>query len=162
MVTSEGLPVGYELFPGHTLKVALEALEKRFDITKIMVVADAGMLSNDNQEMLGDKGLPDILEYRMKSAPAALKARILDKEGAQPWSGHGPDDKSEEGWYKVIEHEGSRIIVTYSPTRARNDAHKRDKAIEKLQKKLNVWKSSNKTSRCSTAIYCNQYRNLFA
>ena len=52
-------------------------------------------------------------------------------------SGHGPDDKSEEGWYKVIEHEeGSRIIVTYSPTRARNDAHKRDKAIEKLQKKL--------------------------
>ena len=52
MVTSEGLPVGYELFPentweGHTLEVALEALEKRFDITKIMIVADAGVLSND-------------------------------------------------------------------------------------------------------------------
>ena len=140
MVTSEGLPVGYELFPdktweGHTLKVALEALEKRLDITRIMVVADAGMLSKDNQKMSGDKGLPYILGYRMRSAPAALKARILSKEGAQPWSGHGPDDKSEEGWYKVIEHEGSRIIVTYSPTRARNDAHKRDKAIEKLKKK---------------------------
>ena len=84
--------------------------------------------------MLGGKGLPYILGYRMRSAPAALKARILGKEGARPWPGHGPDDKSEEGWYKVIEHEGSRIIVTYSPTRARNDAHKRDKAIEKLQK----------------------------
>ena len=139
MVTSEGLPVGYELFPGntwegHTLKVALEALEKRFDIIRIMVVADADMLSKDNQKMLGDKGLPYILGYRMRSAPAALKARILGKEGARPWPGHGPDDKSEEGWYKVIEHEGSRIIVTYSPTRARNDAHKRDKAIEKIQK----------------------------
>ena len=58
------------------------------------------------------------------------------RKGPKPWSGHGTDDKSEEGWYKVIEHEGSRNIVTYSPTRARNDAHKRDKAIEKLQKKL--------------------------
>ena len=55
--------------------------------------------------MLGDKGLPYILGYRMKSAPAALKVRILGREGARPWSGHGPDDKSEEGWYKVIEHE---------------------------------------------------------
>ena len=73
MVTSEGLPVGYELFPGNTLEgrtleVALEALEKRFDITRIMVVADAGMLSKDNQKMLGDKSIPYILEYRMKSA----------------------------------------------------------------------------------------------
>ena len=68
MVTSEGLPVGYELFPGntwegHTLKVAIEALEKRFDITRIMVVADAGMLSKDNQKMLGDKGLPPGLSH---------------------------------------------------------------------------------------------------
>ena len=155
MVTSEGLPVGYELFPGntwegHTLEVALEALEKRFEVTRIMVVADAGMLSKDNQKMLGDKGLPYILGYRMKSAPAALKARILGKEGAQPWSGHGPDDKSEDGWYKAIEHEGSRIIMTCSPTRARNDAHKRDKAIEKLQKKL---KRSRKPASFSSRGY---------
>ena len=102
MVTSEGLPVGYELFPGntwegHTLKVAIEALENRFDITRIMVVADAGMLSKDNQKMLGDKGLPYILGYRMKSAPTALKTGILDKEGAPALVGHGTDDKSEEG-----------------------------------------------------------------
>ena len=155
MVTSEGLPVGYELFPGntwadHTLEVALQALEKRFDITKIMVVADGTMLSNDNQAMLSAKGVSHILDYRMKSAPAALKARFLDKVGAQPWSGHGTDDMSEEGWYKVIEHEKSRIIVTYSPTRARKDAHKRDKAIEKLQRKLNrSRKPSNFSSRGS-------------
>ena len=89
MVTSQGLPDGYELFPGntwegHTLKVAIEALKKkRFDATWIMVVVDAGMLSKDNQKMLGDKGVPYILGYRMKSAPAALRARIPSKEGAQ-------------------------------------------------------------------------------
>ena len=73
IVTSQGLPVGYELFPGntwegHALEVALQALEKRFDITRIMVVADAAMLSKDNQKMLSDKGLPYLLGYRMKSA----------------------------------------------------------------------------------------------
>ena len=102
MVTSGGLPVGYELFPGntregHTLKVALEALEKRFDITRIMVVADAGMLSKDNQKMPGDKGLLYILGYRMKSAPAALKARILGKEGAQALVGTRPRRQEQRG-----------------------------------------------------------------
>ena len=51
-------------------------LSGRFDITRIMVVADAAMLSRDNQEMLSDKGLPYILGYRMKSAPAVLRARL--------------------------------------------------------------------------------------
>ena len=50
----------------------------------------------------------------------------------------------------MIEYEGSRIIVTYSPTRARNDAHKRDKAIEKLQKKL---KRSRKPASFSSRGY---------
>ena len=56
--------------------VALEALEKRFDITRIMVVAYAGMLSKDNQKMPGDKGLPYILGYRMKSGLTAYRSQI--------------------------------------------------------------------------------------
>ena len=40
--------------------------------------------------------------------------------------------------------------MTYSPTRARNDAHKRDKAIEKLQKKL---KCSRKPASFSSRGY---------
>ncbi len=141
MVTADGLPVGYEMFAGntwegHTLEEAIKSIEKRFQIDKVTVVADAAMLSRDNRNMLSDKGLPCILGYRMKSAPAVVKAQILRSEGSQPWAGHSPDDKTEEGWYKVIEHEGARIIVTWSPSRARNDAYKRDKAIEKLRKKF--------------------------
>ena len=102
MVTSEDLPVGYELFPGntwegHTLEAALEALEKRFDITRSMIVADAGMLGKDNQKMLNDKRLPYILGYRMKSAPAALKARILGKKGAQALVGTRPRRQEQGG-----------------------------------------------------------------
>ena len=47
----------------------------------------------------------------MEMSIALYKVK-LSKERAQLWSGHGTDDKNEERWYKVIEHEGSRIIVT--------------------------------------------------
>ncbi|WP_419741216.1 IS1634 family transposase [Ruegeria sp.] len=155
IVTSDGLPVGYELFPGntwegHTLEAALKALEGRFDVARVTFVADAAMLSKDNQQMLQNKGLPYILGYRMKSAPAAVKANILSPEGRQPWAGHGSEEATEKGWYKVIDQEGARVIVTWSPTRARNDAHKRDKAIEKLHKKL---KRSRKPGSFSSRGY---------
>ena len=155
MVTSDGLPVGYDLFPGntwegHTLEEAIKSLEKRFEVNKVTVVADAAMLSKDNQTMLSDRGLPYILGYRMKSAPAVVKARILNSEGSLPWAGHGTDGKTEEGWYKVVEHEGSRIIVTYSPARARNDAYKRDRATEKLRKKF---RQSRKPANFSSRGY---------
>ena len=52
-------------------------LSGRFDITRIMVVADAAMLTRDNQKMLSDKGLPFILGYCMKFAPAALRPGSL-------------------------------------------------------------------------------------
>ena len=96
MVTTDGLPVSYELFAGntwegHTLEDAIKSIEERYRIKKVTVVADAAMLSKDNRNMLSDKGLPYILGYRMKSAPAVVKARILSQEGSQPWAGHGAD-----------------------------------------------------------------------
>ena len=141
MVTSEGLPVGHDLFPGntwegHTLKAAIAALEQRFRIAKVTLVADAALLGKDNQALLQAHDLPCILGYRMKSAPASVKAALLDETGYRPWAGHGAQNEAETGRCKVIEHDGSRIIVTWSPARARKDAHRRDKAIEKIQKKI--------------------------
>ena len=58
----EGLPIGYELFPGSTADVrtlgpALKALRERFDIGRVVLVADAGMLSQDNLDLLASEGL---------------------------------------------------------------------------------------------------------
>ncbi len=146
MVTTDGLPVGYDLFPGnmwegHTLEAAIKGLEERYKLGKITLVADAGMLSATNQDMLRTKGLPFILGYRLKSAPAGVKGKALDTGGYKPWAGHGAaegatEGAAEAGRYKVIEHDGARIIVTFSPTRARKDAHKRQRALERLQTKL--------------------------
>jgi len=143
IVTSDGLPVGHDIFPGnawegHTLQAALAALEGRFDMAKVAIVPDenSAMSRQDNLQMLRDRGLSHILGYRMESAPAAVKADILNPEGRRPWVEHGTGGAAGDGWYKVIERDGARIIVTWSSTQARKDARKRGKAIETLRKKL--------------------------
>ncbi len=53
MVTKEGLPIGYQAFDGatyegHTLIPALKELKKKYQIDKVIFVADAGMMNNNN------------------------------------------------------------------------------------------------------------------
>ena len=53
LVTREGLPVGYEVFPGatfegHNLISVLQTMQARYDVRKMLFVADRGMLNEDN------------------------------------------------------------------------------------------------------------------
>jgi transposase len=53
MVTSDGLPVDYEIFSGdtyegHTLISALTKIRKKYHLAKIVFVADSAMLSQEN------------------------------------------------------------------------------------------------------------------
>ena len=121
LVTPEGLPVGYEVFPGNTyegstLVTALEALERDHAGVRFTVVADAGMISKDNEAALQARGTPYILGARLKSRPAAQKRRILDPDGYGPW---GRDEFSRSvGSFLCIEDGGRRLVVTHSPKRA--------------------------------------------
>jgi hypothetical protein len=52
-VTKEGLPVGYEIFPGncyegHTLLPILAKLKTNYDLDRVIFVADSGMLNSNN------------------------------------------------------------------------------------------------------------------
>jgi len=57
MVTKEGLPIGYEAFSGntydgHTLIPSLNILREKYNIDKVVFVADSGMFNNDNLKEL--------------------------------------------------------------------------------------------------------------
>ena len=61
MVTSNGIPIGYELFPGnkfegHTLQEAIKRIDSKYDLNRICIVADRGLLSADNLEYLEASG----------------------------------------------------------------------------------------------------------
>jgi len=136
MVTTDGLPVDYEIFPGdtfegHTLIPALTKIRKKYDIDRVVFVADSAMLSDDNIKCLEDleeHNLSYIVGARLKNMAAPLKEKILD----------GRNYRKVKTDYSIAEiSDGDRkVIVSYSESRARKDASDRKKAVAKLIKKL--------------------------
>ena len=133
LVTKEGLPVGYDLYEGgiyegHTLLPALKELKAKYEIDKVIFVADAGMLNKENLKEMEGESLEYIVGARLKNLPLKLQKQILNQE-----------NYVEAGeWYKVarFDHQGRKLIVNYSAMRARKDAKDRERALEKLRGKL--------------------------
>lgn len=160
MVTAEGLPVGYHLFPGnmwegHTLEFALKDLSTRCELGEVTLVADAGMLSKENLALLAEHKVSNLVGYRLRSAGKAIQKKVLDWRGFVSWSGKRTKSQVlQHGGYKVIKlNDDSRLIVTYAPDRARRDAHKRDKKLDKLMRKLDQSRKPASVSRSGDARY---------
>ncbi len=134
MTTCDGLPVDYALLPGNTfegktLMQAVTSLQQRHPGAVFTVVADAAMLSRENQTFLQEQGLAYVLGYRLKSAPAKIKLQALSAADDQGWL------KTQDLRYRMIRHEGRRIIVTYSRRRARKDQEVRERILSQLRRK---------------------------
>jgi len=136
MLTKEGLPIDYQVFAGdtyegHTLIPALTEIRKKYDIGRIVFVADSGMLSTDNiseLESLEKYQFEYIVGARLKNVDSQLKEEILDHYNYQEIT---PGYKIAHFTYK-----GKKLVVSYSAKRALKDADDRRKALEKLKKKL--------------------------
>jgi len=141
MVTSDGLPVDYEVFSGntyegHTLIPALKKIREKYDIDSIVFVADSAMLSEKNikiLESLEDKNFKYIVGARLKNMDGSIKDKILD---------HNSYKEITPG-YKIacFNYKGRKLVVSWRADRALKDSCDREKAIEKLVKKLERTKS---------------------
>lgn len=134
-VTEQGLPVGYELFPGatfegHTLIPVLEKLKERYQLEQVVFVADRGLLSQDNLDYLEKNNFQYIVGARIKNMTREQKEAILDEKNYQSLSAEGH-------LVAMFEQKNHRtLLVHYDPKRARKDCHDRLESIEKLRKKL--------------------------
>ena len=133
-VTETGLPVRYTVLPGatfegHSLIPVVEALREDHDVTEAVIVADRGMLSEDNLKSLEDAGLSYIVGAKLKSLPHTVQATLLDADRYQALGEDGVRILS-------CPHQARRLVVSYSPVRAEKDRRDRDTAIGKLRKKL--------------------------
>ena len=142
MVTKEGLPVGYQVFEGdvyegHTVISALKTIKEKRRLDKVVFVADAGMFNKENLaelDELEEEKIEYIVGARIKNMPNDLQQKILDKKNYK---------EIFEG-FKVgeFEHKGRKLIVSYRQKRADKDAYDRDKAIQRLRKKLEKQKNA--------------------
>jgi len=154
LVTRQGLPVGYQVFPGNTfegdtLEHAIKLIKEKYNIGEVIFVADAGLINHKNNEKLHRNGITFIMGARIKNQKKEITEQILDRSTYIPVH----DKQFEEGLqYKQIPlNDDLTLTVTYSPRRAEKDKYEREKAIEKLKKKLK--KSSNAKALLSNFGY---------
>ena len=132
--TAEGLPIGYELFPGNTADVStlipvVRKLQGRFDISRTTLVADSGMLSKTNVAALQKLNCDYLLAARLGGIADDKLDTLLLQLNNQAMDTDG---------FKLLdtEHDGRRLVLSYSPKLANKQRSERVKLIDKLQKKL--------------------------
>ena len=124
-----GNPIGYDLFEGnifegHTLIPVLEKFEHRFGLNKPIVIADSGLLSKKNIDILSENKYEYILGGRPKNESKVIQSQILELS-------------LQNGQSAVIQGTGSqRIIVSLSEKRAYKDFQNRQRGLRKLEKKI--------------------------
>ena len=136
LVGSHGYPIGYEIFEGNTSETktlipVLESFQKKFELDKPIVIADAALLSQKNIDALVAEGYQYILGGRLKNESDAIKSRVLELD-------------VREGHPMQLQHPNGRLIVTYSSKRAHNDKENRRKGLKRLEKRVESGKLSKK------------------
>jgi len=136
LVGQSGYPIGYDIFEGNkfegkTLIPSLEKYEKRFALSKPIIIADSGLLSRENIKELEEKNYSYILGARLKNQTKSVKKKILELKLSD----------SESAEIKI--DNGIRLIVSYSTKRAKKDAHNSKRGLTRLEKTI----ASNKITK---------------
>jgi transposase len=129
LVGLHGFAIGYDIFEGniyegHTLLPTIQKFEERYNLDKPVIIADAGLLNNDNIRMLEANEYQYILGARIKNESNRIKERILE----EVWQ----DGDS----ISIRKGKGQRIVVAYSDRRAAKDRHNRERGLNRLEKSL--------------------------
>ena len=106
-----------------TLIPVLESFQKKFNIDKPIVVADAAMLSEKNIRALQSNEYQYIFGARLKNESDEIKEKVLGLE-------------VEEDKPKELKSKYGRLIVSFSSKRAHNDRKNRQKGIKRLEKRV--------------------------
>lgn len=124
-----GYAIGYDIYTGsiyegHTLIPFIEKISQKFKLDKPVVVADAGLLSNDNIKALEEKGYEYIIGARLKNESDAIKKRILETSFENGTT------------IRLKRKNDTRLIVNYSNSRAIKDAYNRKRGLMRLERQI--------------------------
>lgn len=129
LVSIDGYPLDYEIFEGnrfegHTILPVVEEFKAKYDIDKLVIIADAGLLSNNNINQLCSKGYEFILGARIKNEKHVVQEKIKKFQLSN-------------GGSKIIDRDKqTRMIISYSTSRAKKDRANREKGLRKLEIKI--------------------------
>lgn len=126
LVSENGYPLSYSLFngaqfEGRTMIPLVDDFIQRYDIKDFVLVADSGLMSKKNIELLRKAGYKYIIGARIKNEVQSLCTWITGLP------------KHDNQIYEHRKTNGDRLIVSYTDKRANKDKFNRDRGVTRLQ-----------------------------
>ncbi len=127
LVSLGGYPLAYCIhegnkYEGHTMLPVVTEFVQKYKLDDFIVVADSGLMNNDNIADLEAKGYKYIIGAKIKTESKKIKEWIL----SQP--------KNDCRMVEYVKGDGKRLLVGYTADRARKDAYNREKGVRRLEK----------------------------
>ncbi len=145
LVDTEGVPLGFEVYPGNTFEGAtvcdiVKKLRQKFKVRRFIFVGDRGLFSRKNLHALKGPDTESNGEFIIGMKLAVFKDRQEEFYDFKRFRRINDD-------YSVYQttHEGDRCIITWSRARAERDRKTREDILNKIRKKLAGKKITAKT-----------------
>lgn len=150
LVTTGGYPLAYCIhegnkYEGHTMLPVVNEFVEKYGLDDFTVVADSGLMNKDNVKELERLGYRYIIGARIKTEPAAVRQWILEQPKVA-----GQMASFDKG-------NGRRLLVGYSESRARKDAHNRERGVRRLEK---AYRSGQLTKEHVNNRGCNKFLEM--
>lgn len=126
LTSKDGYPLSYSIFngsqyEGRTMLPVVEDFVQRFNLDDFIIVADSGLMSQSNIDMLESSNYKYIIGARIKNETTEIKQWVLSRQ-------------KQDGVFNEIHKGHARLIVGYCDSRAKKDRYNREKGVKRLEK----------------------------
>jgi transposase len=137
LATSGGIPICHHVFPGNTrdsttLPLVVSDLSGRFGIGKLCLVADRGLITADNLDVLSSAGIDHVLATRLHRDPLCKEALSSTTGPETSWA----PVPGTQSFCTEVTVEGTRCVVVASPQRYLRDRARTLQLVERTEEKL--------------------------
>ncbi len=145
LIDRNKVPIGFQIFKGdkyegHTFEKAIDKLKAKYNIKRIIVVADSGMLNTDNIALFDKGGTAECFEYivgdRLKTMSEPAIQHLTDLKNYTTVLINDSEGKEIPLQYCTYQYKGRTVICTWSESRAKKDRAEREAKIVKAKKML--------------------------
>lgn len=136
LVRPDGIPIGFEVYPGNTFEGATVAdivkkMRHKFKVRRFIFVGDRGLFSRKNLEAMRGAETENNGEFIV-----GMKLGVFKKRHDEFYDLSRYTKINDELAFYETEHEGDRCIITWSKARAERDIKAREDILQKIRKKL--------------------------
>ncbi|MGH9244163.1 MAG: IS1634 family transposase [Acidimicrobiales bacterium] len=138
LCTGDGIPIAHHVFAGNTADVStlpgvLDDLTQRFGVGRICVVADRGLISADNVDVVAAQGFDHVLATRLHRDPTCAEALMLSAAPDAVWI---PVPDARSAACDVTLADGRRAVVVGSFQRWDRDTVRTAELVARTEAKL--------------------------